>query len=524
MLEAIDVLKGVLGFDESLSSQSKGGISPSSTTAIEPLQPPPPIQDLTPVSPRKKQPPPLPSRSHLQENSKSRPSLPTIVSASIIDRQRGSGGRTATGNDGSIGPLSPPTSHDELQIVLDDDIDEEGDTFADPTPTRATKYSKRTSSPSSRPAVPPRKRKLGSQSSGGEDVVNRTRSQSDPFADTHGHLSYGHGRKGTQGSLGGGAPGTSSPSSRPLLAPSNTADGGSSVSTGTTGESVLYAAGDKGGTTGSGSGLKRPVPLPPEDFELDETRHVQAGTDPPTLGEQPDTDEEDTGYGEQDFDGRKVKPGAFGLTLVGARRGSETTGLGLLGAGSNINTVKGYSVDSMPRSYIPTSRSRSEGETGRSSKPTHLSSLSNPTSLSNLTTLSRPTTPDVTLMLTSSTFTGGGIIGAEQHTRTWVVPSYLGNPEIAKLLTVFPISVTRGSVPRFKSAIKHKSKKKGKGKHPDAEVDLEAQGADESGVPDELEYVRHGTGRMWIGDSERSEDWRGTIWDRFIGWWRKVFC
>jgi hypothetical protein len=173
MLEAIDVLKGVLGFDESLSSKSRGGISPSSTTAIEPLEPPPPIRDSTSVSPRNKPPPPLPSRSYLQEGRNSRPSLPTIASASVINRQRGSGGRTATGDDGSIGPLSPPTPHDELQIVLDDDIDEEGDTFADPTPTRATKHSKGTGSPS-RPVVPPRKRNLGSQSSGGDDIVNRT--------------------------------------------------------------------------------------------------------------------------------------------------------------------------------------------------------------------------------------------------------------------------------------------------------------------------------------------------------------
>jgi hypothetical protein len=127
-------------------------------------------------------------------------------------------------------------------------------------------------------------------------------------------------------------------------------------------------------------------------------------------------------------------------------------------------------------------------------------------------------------MLTSSAFAGSGTIGAEHHIRTWVIPSYLSNPEIAKLVTVFPSSVERASVPRFKSAIKQKSKKKRKGQHPNAEVDLEAQDADESGAPDEREYVRHGTGRMWIGDSERDEGWRGTMWDRFIGWWRKVFC
>lgn len=531
MLEAVDVLKGVLGFDESLPGQSRGDLSPSSETAVdEPLEPPPPIHDQAspPVSPRRKPPPPLPpSRRHLDENRKSRPSLPTIVSGTVIDRQRGLG-RTATGDDGTIEPFSPPTPNEELQVVLGDDIDE-GDTFADPHPSHSYGHSRRTSSPSSprtRPAVPPRKKKLGSQSSSGagEDIVNRTRSHSDPFDDTHGHLVYGHGhsRKATQGSIGA-APGVS-PSLRPLLVPGNPNEGGSSISTGTTGESVLSTVGKTGvGITSSGSALKKTVPLPPEDFELDETRPRHAGTDPPNPAENLESDEEEGPFGEdQEFDGKKNA--GFGMHFGGGkRRGSESTGLGLLGTGHGIghHAVKGYSVDNSSTKLHSTSRSQSERGMSRISKPVHATSLSNPTTLSNPVTLSRPTTPDASLMLTSSVFATGGMIGAEQHLRTWVVPVYLSNPEIAKLLDVFPSSITRGSIPRFRSAVqgdKGKKKKKTKGTGT-VDVDLEA-----GPTTQEREYVRHGTGRMWIGDVVREEGWRGSMWDRFVGWWRRVFC
>jgi len=99
--------------------------------------------------------------------------------------------------------------------------------------------------------------------------------------------------------------------------------------------------------------------------------------------------------------------------------------------------------------------------------------------------------------------------GTEPEPRLWMTPD-LSNPEITALLRLFPPSITRGAVPRFTG-----------GKPPDGEADLEA-GVGMEG--DERECVRFGTGRMWLSGMERGGGWQGSAWDRFVEWWRKVFC
>jgi hypothetical protein len=110
------------------------------------------------------------------------------------------------------------------------------------------------------------------------------------------------------------------------------------------------------------------------------------------------------------------------------------------------------------------------------------------------------------------------------HMRIWATPSYLGNPEIAKLLAVFPASISRGAIPRFTAtaaskSVKHKSRRRGE---VDPEAQLQAAADDDGEIP--RETIRHGTGMMWIGNLERDEGWGGSLWERFIGWWRRVFC
>lgn len=101
--------------------------------------------------------------------------------------------------------------------------------------------------------------------------------------------------------------------------------------------------------------------------------------------------------------------------------------------------------------------------------------------------------------------------GTEPEPRTWMAPD-LSNPEITALLQLFPPNITRGAVPRFTGR---------KTEAPDGEADLEAGIGIEA---DEREYVRFGTGRMWLSGMERRGAWRGTAWDRFVEWWRRVFC
>ncbi|KAF8904453.1 hypothetical protein CPB84DRAFT_1773085 [Gymnopilus junonius] len=94
----------------------------------------------------------------------------------------------------------------------------------------------------------------------------------------------------------------------------------------------------------------------------------------------------------------------------------------------------------------------------------------------------------------------------EQYLRTWTSPD-LTNPEILKLLDLFPSFVSRRSLPRFPvSSSRH--------------VDIE-EGEDEG---PEGRQIHFGTGSMWVSSKQRSDAWEGGWWTRFVIWWRKIFC
>jgi len=97
----------------------------------------------------------------------------------------------------------------------------------------------------------------------------------------------------------------------------------------------------------------------------------------------------------------------------------------------------------------------------------------------------------------------------EQNLRVWVTPD-LSNPELLSLISLFPTSITRREVPLFKPPGV-------KGRKRDLEAGL---GEDEEKVE-----INCGTGRMWIGTTERSlSTMKGSLWDRFISWWHSIFC
>jgi len=94
----------------------------------------------------------------------------------------------------------------------------------------------------------------------------------------------------------------------------------------------------------------------------------------------------------------------------------------------------------------------------------------------------------------------------DQYLRVWTSPD-LTNPEILKLLELFPSFVSRRPLPRFPvSASRH--------------VDIE-EGEDEG---PEGRQIHFGTGSMWVSSKQRSDAWEGGWWTRFIMWWRKIFC
>ncbi|KAG8785455.1 hypothetical protein FRC15_001316 [Serendipita sp. 397] len=461
MLDAIDILKGVLGFEESLPA-APNGLPPSSTTVVD-------------LSSKPSSPPPLPSRPRSSSRTldsghkKGRSSLATISTTSAINKRR----------DSTVEGVDDSRNYESQVVVLDD---EEGDTFADPVSPQASRK---------KPKVPPRRRNPSSSFSTTslQDAQGRNRSHSDPFADTHGHLPYGHGHRGsrTQASLGP-IPTAPSPSLTPLLV-----GGGSSVGTGTTGESILAEGGK--GIVGTSSQPKRNVPLPPEDFELDVT-HTQSNV----LSAERDAldSEDDDTHDPTDQD--RPRSGAFGLGFIGkSRRGSESTGLGLLGASKGSASASGEATPinatasfSRPKSHIMDDQATITGEQ---------------------TSQLQKVVPSTLL----------GLNEGMQYMRTWLVPAYLGNAEINKLLGLFPPSISRGSIPRFRGGQNKSRLAKRSGEDSGGDIDLEAQVTGMVGE-EGTEYVRCGTGRMFVSGFERGPGWRGSMWERFVGWWRRVFC
>ena len=214
-MEAIDVLKGVLGFEEvPVSSHSRTQeVIPSTMVMDSSMQSP----TATISSPK---PPPLPQRPHIRsqlESRSTRPPLPSIASVSVINRRHES--------------LAQPD--DDTQVAL---VDNEGDTFADPVPNPG----RRPSSPSNTLHRPTFSQENAGTSirtgrRNAHDALNRNRSPSDPFADTHGHLNFGHGHRNsrTRGSVGG-LPGPGpSPSLAPLLGNGDGGGGGGGSNIGT---------------------------------------------------------------------------------------------------------------------------------------------------------------------------------------------------------------------------------------------------------------------------------------------------
>ncbi|KAF8973099.1 hypothetical protein BDZ97DRAFT_1649050 [Flammula alnicola] len=94
----------------------------------------------------------------------------------------------------------------------------------------------------------------------------------------------------------------------------------------------------------------------------------------------------------------------------------------------------------------------------------------------------------------------------EQYLRVWTSPD-LSNPELLRLLELFPVFVSRRPLPRF--PVPHS-------RH----VDIE-EGEDE-GL--EGRQIQFGTGSMWVSSKQRSDAWEGGWWTRFIAWWRRLFC
>lgn len=94
----------------------------------------------------------------------------------------------------------------------------------------------------------------------------------------------------------------------------------------------------------------------------------------------------------------------------------------------------------------------------------------------------------------------------EHYLRVWTSPD-LTNPELAQLIKLFPTFITRRPLPRFPSS---------NPRHLDIE-----EGEDDG---TEGRTIRFGTGTIWVSSQQRGQGWEGGWWERFLFWWRKIFC
>jgi hypothetical protein len=97
-------------------------------------------------------------------------------------------------------------------------------------------------------------------------------------------------------------------------------------------------------------------------------------------------------------------------------------------------------------------------------------------------------------------------IEGEPCMRIWTTGD-LDNPELQALISLFPDVITRHVLPRFPAAETRREV-------PDLEEGLD--------IAEQRKDVTCGTGRMWVGSQQRREGWRGSWWQRFIGWWRRL--
>src|SRR5258708_30025435 len=102
----------------------------------------------------------------------------------------------------------------------------------------------------------------------------------------------------------------------------------------------------------------------------------------------------------------------------------------------------------------------------------------------------------------------------EPQLRTWIFPPSVANPEIHKLMRLFPSFIVQRSAGRFPT---NDVAEPNKGSERMLE---EGRGAGEEGTERD---VKLGTGRMWVSVIEREDRWRGGFWDRVLQWFKNIF-
>ena len=114
----------------------------------------------------------------------------------------------------------------------------------------------------------------------------------------------------------------------------------------------------------------------------------------------------------------------------------------------------------------------------------------------------------------------------ECRKRLWTFPAHIADQEAASLTSLFPKSISR------KKDVRLPYVGPGHGAISNDSVNndwLVVYVGDSilrvpnPNVEEKEGVLRHGTGRIWSGTETRSEQWKGSLWFRFVRWWLRLF-
>lgn len=105
----------------------------------------------------------------------------------------------------------------------------------------------------------------------------------------------------------------------------------------------------------------------------------------------------------------------------------------------------------------------------------------------------------------------GSLENQSSDFRIWTLPD-LTNAEYLTLITLFPTFLSQRTLPRF--PITDSTRRR-------ADIEEALNDVDQDSNRNEL---RFGSGSFWLGVCERTRGWEGTWWQRFVAWWRRIFC
>jgi len=154
----------------------------------------------------------------------------------------------------------------------------------------------------------------------------------------------------------------------------------------------------------------------------------------------------------------------------------------------------------------PILRSNSSSKRARAPSDPFLDLPSRPKAATSLNTMDKPPIGPDNVIALLQLENAQEDVEEEEYMRVWTSPDII-NPEIPRLLKLFPSFVSRRTLPRFPVPTTTRPTDIEEGEYAYAD-----------------QRVQFGTGSMWVSSRHRSDGWEGSWWARFVLRWRRIFC